>query len=96
MAFSFWDIFLFILKIFAFLYCANEESDDVKGGSVTKTVQHRLSLYYQISKQCSLNLAPELYITKKKKQNDALRAIAMITIMPLVLLKLDQKSQILS
>ena len=65
MAFSFWNIFL-ILEIFAFLYYANEESDDGIGGS-TKTVQHRLSLYYQISKQCPLNLAPELYITKVTK-----------------------------
>ena len=30
------------MEIFAFLYYANEESDDVKGGS-TKTVQHSIT-----------------------------------------------------
>ena len=39
-------VFLFgisflVLKIFAFLYYANEESDDVIGGP-TKTVQHSI------------------------------------------------------
>ena len=32
-------ISFFVLEIFPFMYYANEESDDVKGGS-TKTAQH--------------------------------------------------------
>ena len=34
-------IFLFVLEIFTFLYYANEDSDDVIGGS-TKTAQHSI------------------------------------------------------
>ena len=41
MAFSFWEYLFFFLEIFTFLYYANEESDDVIGGS-TKTVQHSI------------------------------------------------------
>ena len=42
MAFSFWKYLFFFLEIFKFLYYANEESDDVIGGS-TKTVQHSIN-----------------------------------------------------
>ena len=38
MAFSFWG---YLFSIFAFLYYANEESDDIIGGS-TKTAQHSI------------------------------------------------------
>ena len=41
MAFFFMDYLFFILEIFTFLYYANEESDDVIGGS-TKTAQHSI------------------------------------------------------
>ena len=41
MAFSFLDYLFFVLEIFTFLYYANEESDDVIGGS-TKTAQHSM------------------------------------------------------
>ena len=41
MAFTFWEYLFLFLKIFTFLYYANEESDDVIGGS-TKTVQHSI------------------------------------------------------
>ena len=41
MAFSFLE-YLFVTKIFTFLYYANEESNDVIDGS-TKTVQHSIN-----------------------------------------------------
>ena len=41
MAFSFWECLFFFVEIFTFLYYANEESDDIIGGS-TKTVQHSI------------------------------------------------------
>ena len=41
MAFSFFGSSFFVLEIFAFLYYANEVSDDVIGGS-TKTAQHSI------------------------------------------------------
>ena len=41
MAFSFWVYLFFFLEIYTFLYYANEESNDVIGGS-TKTVQHSI------------------------------------------------------
>ena len=54
-------IYFFVLEIFTFLYYANEESDDVIGGST----QSRISL--EIFEKCSLNLAPEMFITKETK-----------------------------
>ena len=42
MAFSCFGISFLLLEIFACLYYANEESDDVKGG-FTKTVQHSIT-----------------------------------------------------
>ena len=61
-------ISFFFVEILTFLYCANEESDDVIGGS-TKTVQHSIknTVSLKILKQCSSNLAPETYITKEKE-----------------------------
>ena len=59
--FPFWNI-LFCFKIFCY---ANDKTDNVIGGSI-KTRQHsRLSL--EKKKQCSLNLAPEMYITSKRE-----------------------------
>ena len=46
------------------MYYANEESDDIIGG-FTKTVQHSIKNISRTIKQCSLNLEPEMYITKK-------------------------------
>ena len=43
--------------------------------------QSRISL--EVLKQCSSNLAPETNITKK--ENDTRRAVAMTTVLPLVL-----------
>ena len=53
-----------------FLYYANEESDDVIGGSIN-AVQHS-------TKNISRN------IISQKKQNDTHGDVAMITVMPLV------------
>ena len=52
-----------------FLYYANEESDDVMS-QVVPLKQHNTQsgITLEILKQCSLNLAPEMYITKE--QND--------------------------
>ena len=49
-----------------FLYYANEESDDVIGGS-TKTVMYntRSRISPEILEQCSSNSAPEMYITNE-------------------------------
>ena len=51
-----------------FLYYANEKSNDVAGVS-SKTVCTQSGIYLEIHelKQCSLNLAPEMYITKERK-----------------------------
>ena len=63
MAFSF-GISFFVLEIFTFQYYANEESDDVIGGS-TKTAQHSIENNSSNIKQCSLNLAPAMYIAEE-------------------------------
>ena len=60
------DVFRFgisfsVTEIFTFLCYANEESDDVIGGAT----QSRISL--EIFEKCSLNLAPETFITKETK-----------------------------
>ena len=41
MTFSFFEYLFFVLEIFTFLFYANEESDDVIGGSI-KTAQHSI------------------------------------------------------
>ena len=57
-------------------------SDDVIGGS-TKTIQHSIKNISGNIRAVVLNLAPEMYITKKQK--DIRHAIAMTTVMLLVL-----------
>ena len=47
-----------------FLYYANEESDDVIGGS-TRTVQHSIKNIFRNIRAVSSNLAPEMYITRE-------------------------------
>ena len=59
-------ISFFVMEMLTFLYYANEESDDVIGGS-TKTVQHSITIILEIFKQCSSNLAPEINIIKERK-----------------------------
>jgi len=66
MAFSFLEYLFSILEIFTFSYYANEESDDIISGS-TKIVQHSIENISRILKQCSLNFAPEMHITKETK-----------------------------
>ena len=75
MAFSFLE-----LEIFTFLYYANEESDDVIGGS-TKTVQHSITKISRNIKAVFFKLGTTLL----KKENDTCRAVAMTTVMPLAL-----------
>ena len=58
-------ISFFVIEIFTFLSYANEESDVVIDGS-TKTVQHS-TISLEILVQCSLNLAPEMCITKGRE-----------------------------
>ena len=54
------------MGIFTFLYYANDESDDIIGGSTNQYItQSRISL--EILKQCSSNLAPETNIIKGGK-----------------------------
>ena len=60
-------ISFFVLEIFTFLYYANEGRDDVIDRS-TKTVQHSIkNISGYTLKQCSSNLAPEMYIKKETK-----------------------------
>ena len=70
--------------MFTLLYYENEESDDVIGGS-TETVQYSIKNISNINalilKQFSLNLVPEMYII----QNATHGAVAMTTVMPLIL-----------
>ena len=80
MAFSIFSV----LEIFTFLYYVNEETDDVID-DCTKMVQPSIKNIFRNITQGSLNLAPEMYITKKKNQNDTNRTVAMTTVMPLVL-----------
>ena len=59
-------ISFFALEIFTFLCYANEESDDIRGGS-TVIVQHGKFFSPEILKRCFSNLAPAMYITKERK-----------------------------
>ena len=63
MALFFWEYLFFFLEIYTFLYYANEESDDVIGGSLKHcNTQSRISP--EVLEQRSSNLAPEMYITR--------------------------------
>ena len=81
------DVFLFGIsffasEIFTFLNYANEESDDVTGGS-TKTVQHSIKNIWRKIRQFSSTWHQKCI--SQKQQSDTCRAIAMTTVMPLVL-----------
>ena len=72
------------MEIFTFLYYANDEIDDVIGGS-TKTVQHSIT---NISRNIYLSNVVQTWHQKRtsqKKENDTHCAVAMTTVMPLVL-----------
>ena len=47
------------------MYYANEESDDVIGGSSNTAKQSIENITLEILKQCSSNLAPAMYIAKE-------------------------------
>ena len=59
-------ISFFVLEIFAFLYYANEESDDVIDRS-TKTIKYWIKNISRNIGAVIFKLAPELYITKETK-----------------------------
>ena len=64
----FLEYFSFFIEIFTFLRYANEVSDKVIGVPLKQyNTQSRISL--EILKHCSSNLAPEMYITKERKQH---------------------------
>ena len=62
-------ISFFVIEIFAFLYYANEESDDVIDGSTVPLKQYNTqsTISLEILEQCSSNLAPEMCITKGRE-----------------------------
>ena len=59
-----WGVDLYMGKYGTFLYYANEERDDVIGGSLKHcNTQSRISP--EVLEQHSSNLAPEMYITRE-------------------------------
>ena len=72
------------MEIFTFLYYANEESDDVIGGS-TETVQHSITNISRNIKAMFFKLGIRNQHHKLKKKNDTHCAVAMTTVMLLVL-----------
>ena len=70
------------MEIFTFLYYANEESDDVIGGS-TKTVQYSIKNISRNNRAVFFKLGTRNH--HQKKENDTSCAVAMTTVMPLVL-----------
>ena len=54
------------MEIFTFLYYANEESDDVIGGS-TKTVQHSINNIFRNIGPVLFKLSTRMYITKGRE-----------------------------
>ena len=82
MAFPFLECLFSFYRYLRFLYYANEQSNDVIGGS-TKTVQHSI-------KNISRNIRAVFFKlgtrnVHHKRNNDTCRAIAMATVMLLVL-----------
>ena len=76
-------ISFFVIEIFAFLYYANEESDDVIGGS-TKRVQHSIKNISRSIKAVFIKLGWHQNCTSQEKLDDAYHVVAMTTVMPLV------------
>ena len=62
------------MEIFAFLYYANEESDDVIGGSI-KTVQHSITNISRNIKAVFFKLGTRN--KPQRKENDTRRAVSM-------------------
>jgi len=65
MEFSFLEYVFSVLEIFAFLYYANKESDDVIDGSIKiaqYSIENNSRYHTPDNKQCSSNLAPAMYI----------------------------------
>ena len=73
------DVFLFgisffVMEIFTFLYYANEESDDVIGGS-TKTVQHSINNIFR-------NIGPVLFKLGTRNQHHKRRNTTPVILLP--------------
>ena len=83
MMFTFLEYLFCVLKIFTFLYYANEGSDDFMGG-FTKTAQHSITNISGNIKVVFIKLGT-IIVHHKKKQNDAHCVVAMTTVMLLVL-----------
>ena len=71
-------ISIFVLEIFTFLYSANEESDNVVGGS-TKTAQHSIENNSRNIKAVFFKLGTS--DASQKKQNDTYYVVAMATLL---------------
>ena len=82
MAFSFLEYLFLVLEIFPFLHYANEKSDDVIGGS-TKSVQHSIKNISRSIKAVFFKLGTRN--VHHKRHNGTRRAVAMTTVIPLVL-----------
>ena len=84
MMFTFLEYLFCVLKIFTFLYYANEGSDDFMGG-FAKTAQHSITDISGNIKVVFFKLGTIIVHHKKKTQNDAHCVVAMTTVMLLVL-----------
>ena len=71
-----------VLEIFTSLYYANKESDDVIGGPL-KTVQHSNKNIFKSVKPVFFKL--DTRNEHHKKQNDTCHAVAMTTVVSLIL-----------
>ena len=67
-------ISFFIMEIFAFLYYANEESDDIIGGS-TKTVQHSIT-------NISRNFKVVFFKLGTRNQHHKRRKMTLVVLLP--------------
>ena len=78
MPFSFWVYLFFFLEIYTFLYYANEESDDVIGGS-TLTVQHSIK---NVSKKYWSSVLQTWHqkCTSPKRKHDTYSVVVMATL----------------
>ena len=76
MALFFWEYLFFFLEIYTFLYYANEESDDVIGGSLNQcNTQEYLQKYWS-----SVLQTWHQKCTSRDKQNDTYYVVAMATL----------------
>ena len=65
------EIYFFVMEIITFLYCANEKSDDVRGGS-TKILQHSITNISRIIKAVFFKLGTRNEHHNRKKMTPIL------------------------